>query len=243
MAELAGLETRLIYDSFHRALFDTTTIFDDGSVVKKKLSFEDFKKALGIATVKQKLEYAPIPVLPKYFYKGGVTPKADSFWVALFVPAGLHQYCIQQTNEFMQLPYPALLFVLRVENGSASTRLCFAVKDDILTERSVLYQYPYGHVARGGSICMGSCNANMPSISQADAFVDAFLSGKDAGHYYTQGVFAKPKVSLRKLVGMVKEKGEFPKEWLMPTKDVNGKKLTVDSLLNQYAYSYVMYED
>lgn len=243
MAELVGLEARLVYDSFHRPLFDTTTTLDDGSIIRKKLSFENFKKALGIASKRQKLVYSPIPALPKFFYKGGVTTKADSFWVALFVPAGLHQYCISQTNEFMQLPYPSLLFVLEVQGGRAKSRLCYAVKDDVLTDGSILCQYPYGHVSRSGDICMGSCSAIMQNITQADAFVDAFLSGKDAGHYYTQGAYAKPKVPLRKLVGMVKERGEFPKEWLLPLKDNKNHTRTVGSLLDHYISSLTYVEE
>ena len=39
-----------------------------------------------------------IPALPKGYYAGGLGTKAGSFWVALYVPEGKHQYFLSQTN-------------------------------------------------------------------------------------------------------------------------------------------------
>jgi hypothetical protein len=77
---------------------------------------------------------------------------------------------------------------------------------------------------------MGNVSKRVGEMSNADAFVENFFLGRDAGHYYVPGEFAKPKVELRELVGKVDKKGYFPDNWLIPHKK-GDRALTVADVL------------
>ena len=56
------------------------------------------------------------------------------------------------------VPYPSLLFSIRVVNGKVNKTNVFAVKEtdkDRLDENTVLYNFPFGNVYQDGSICWG----------------------------------------------------------------------------------------
>ena len=213
---LVGFSSNMSFDNLGKPVFKTITHLSDGSNLQKSLSFEDYKKLLGIATKEVEEKYISIPKLPKYFYEGGATKKRNCFWVALFVPGTKNQFYYQTTGEMLFVPYPNMLFLLKVGNGVVSSRSCYAIADSELKEDSILYQYPYGHVDTSGSICMGSCSTKITSLSEADSFVEQFILGANQGHYYTNEDMSLKEISLRELLGLVEKKGYFPSEWLKP---------------------------
>jgi len=232
---LVGFSSDMFFDMLGNPIFKTITRLSDGSNLQKTLSFEDYKKLLGIATKEVENKYVSIPKLPKYFHEGGASKKQNCFWVALFVPGSKNQFYYQTTEEMLFIPYPNMLFLLKVGNGVVSSRYCYAVADSELKEDSLLYQYPYGHVDTDGDICMGNCSKKITSISEADSFVEQFILGANQGHYYTNEYMTLKNVSLRELLGLVEKKGYFPSEWLKPM-ETHGKpftyKVAKKSLLN-----------
>ena len=231
--KVSGFEASLVYDNFNHPLFKTITTLQDGNVINKTLSLGDFLKLFRVSIKEESSKYVSVPTPPNYYYKGGIGGRPDTFWISLYVPPARRQYICDQTKEFFNLPFPGLFFVLKVSKGTAQEKYCFAIADDVISDNSVLMNYPYGHVAIGGNICMGSCSANVSSFSHADEFVDSFFLGRDAGHYYEPGKLAKPQVPLRQLVGMVDKKGVFPTEWLVPYES-KGQYVTVKSFLDRF---------
>ena len=227
------LESTLVFDRFHQPFFKVSCTFEDGSQIQKTISFTDYQKLMSVGVKEVKELYRDVPSLPKYFYKGGVTTKADCFWVSFFVPKGMHQIGIVSTNEFLCIPYPNLFFVIEVNKGNVMSKKVYAVADDIPADDSKLYLYPYGNVSDNGGICMGSCITELKSFANSDVFVDAFFLGKDAGHYYKRGQWAKPDVPLRELISLVEKKGVFPAEWLMPSMDEK-KQRTIQSVTEKF---------
>lgn len=213
---LVGFSSDMSFDMLGNPIFKTITHLSDGSNLQKTLSFGDYKELLGMATKVVEDNYVTIPKLPKYFHEGGATKKQDSFWVALFVPSSKKQFYYQTTGEMLFVPYPNMLFLLKVKKGVVSSKFCYAVADSELKDDSVMYQYPYGHVDIDGSICMGSCSKKIALISKADSFVEQFILGANQGHYYTNNQMTLKDVSLRELLGLVEKKGYFPSEWLKP---------------------------
>ena len=231
---IKGLESSLVFDTFHQPFFRVLCTFEDDSQIQKTISFKDYQNLICDGVKEQKEQYTEIFSLPKFFYKGGVTTKENNFWVSFFVPKGMHQWACSATNEFLNIPYPNLFFVIEVNKGNVVQKNVYAVADDVPTESSLLYLYPYGNVSSDGNICMGNCITALDSISISDAFVEAFFLGKDAGHYYKGGIFVKPDVPLRELVSLVTKKHCFPTEWLMPSKMYDGKQRTIASVTKKY---------
>lgn len=216
MEKISTLQTNLVFDNLRQPYFKVTVGFADGQQLQKTLSFTDYKELIGIAVREEKEPYFSIPDLPQYYYRGGITAKEDTFWVSFFLPKGVRQLGYSPTNEFFRITYPGLFFVISVNKGVVVQKHCYAVADGTITENSLLYKYPFGNVSQDGSICMGNCSTKIRDFKSSHEFVQSFLLGKDAGHYYSPGEMAKPKVPLRDLFHLVMEKKDFPEEWLMP---------------------------
>ena len=231
---VAGFSADMSFDLLGNPIFKTITKLSDGSNLQKTLSFEDFKKLLDVSTKIVEDKYRSIPKLPKYYHEGGVTKKCNSFWVTLFVPGERRQFYYQTTNEMLFVPYPNMIFLLKIGNGVVKSRYCYAIADNELTDSTVLYQYPYGHVSTSGDICMGSCSKSLNSLSEADNFVEQFVLGSNQGHYYQNGVMSRKNVSLRELLSLTEKKGYFPAEWLMPMTQSNGQPLTYKTKVNSF---------
>jgi hypothetical protein len=225
--KVEGFSCEMVLDNYKKPLMKTQTKLEGGEVIDKIMTIEDLGTLFKYGLREEKVAFYNIPSVPTNFYRGGISRDSDTFWVSLTVPARRHQYICDLTGEIFNLPYPSLLFVLLVKKGRADGHV-FCYTDNEVTEQTKLYHYPYGHVSSDGHICMGSCSANIPSIERSNDYVDSFFNGRDAGHYYTPGMMARPHVPLRELVGMVMEKGEFPSSWLLP---IEGSHATVGECL------------
>lgn len=234
MAEVETLESTLVFDNFHQPFFRVVCGFKDGSQIQKTISFLDYQKLIKAGVKEVKELYREVPSLPKYFYKGGITTENNTFWVSFFVPKGNHQLLFSATNEFLSIPYPNLFFLLEVKKGTAMKKCVYAVADDIPNDDSKLYIYPYGNVSISGDICMGNCLTELENFSMSDRFIETFFLGKDAGHYYKSGQWAKPNVSLRDLISLVEKKGIFPTEWLMPSYGTNKTQRTIGTVTSVF---------
>lgn len=237
--EILKLQTSLLFDNFKQPFFNVLVELEDHQQIQKTLNFEDYKDLIGISVREKKEAYLEIPNTPSCFYRGGITGEKDTYWVSFFVPKAVRQLVYSPTEEFFLLPYPNLFFLIEVKKGRATRKLCFSVKDDVPTDSSLLYLYPYGNVDNNGSICMGNCQTKLDDFKMSYNFVETFFLGRDAGHYYRPGVWAKPKVSLRELISLVNKKEEFPKEWLMPSKigySADGEQRTIGIVIKSLIY-------
>ena len=233
MASIKGFEASLFFDKLRQPCFKTVTSLSNGEVINKSMSYMDLCKVLQVGLKEVKEKYTTIPKLPEGFYSGGLTAKKDSYWVVLFRPPGKHQWVCGQTHEILEVPFPGLVFAFDVKKGNVGRLSIFATADEVLSETSILCNYPFGHVQVGGSVCMGNVSRHVGDFSSAYSLVENFLLGVDSGHYYTPGLMAKPIKPLRELIGEVIKKKEFPSLWLVPY-EKKGKPFTVADLLKEF---------
>lgn len=214
MKEITAFRSCIVWDMSGVPRVQTETELEGGRIIKKTISFEDYEKLL-FNSQKEKVSFFSVEH-PRYFYQGYASDQRGTFEVILTVPAGNHMFVSERYNLATQLPYPALIFKLSFQNGSALHKECFALDTDTPTDASVLYRYPYGNVSHTGSICMGNISVKCQSIKEADRFVEAFFAGVDEGHYYSVGENTIPVYTEDQLVKKVLKKGSFPTQWLYP---------------------------
>lgn len=80
----------------------------------------------------------------------------------LFLIPG-QKFLVNYCNKKYAVPYPSLLFSVKVVNGKVNETRVFAVKDKYVGADTVLYNFPFGNVYNGGNICWGS--NTLPLIS------------------------------------------------------------------------------
>jgi len=120
------------------------------------------------------------------------------------------------------LPFPGLVFAIRVNmDGVLKVGLCYAVKDAVITEDTILYRYPYGNVSGdNGKICFGSGNVEKPdgpiTYKEIYRYIDLFLSADTSPHYYKPGSTTTIQKEFIDLIEYINELGEFPDASLLP---------------------------
>ena len=114
------------------------------------------------------------------------------------------------------IPFPDLIFKIKVKKGSIVDKMCFAVKEN---DEVGLYQYPFGNVSSAGYICTG--NIHMKEISEyVESFSEEFFLGITNNDYYGDGSGrVNPKCSQEKLLQKLEKLDTFPEKWLVK-KDV-----------------------
>ncbi|AOZ97855.1 hypothetical protein [Butyrivibrio hungatei] len=126
-------------------------------------------------------------------------------------------------NKHYHVPFPRLVFKIRVSKGSVVAKKCYALKNG---DDKTLYQYPFGNVSGSGHICTG--NIKIEGLDEAVCtFSEEFFLGKTNNDYYGDGTGrVKPACSQAKLLEKLEKLDVFPEKWLVKTG-------TIDDLLEK----------
>lgn len=210
--------SKVVYDKFHRPFFKVNFVDDDGYTITKTVDLQNYLRLLG-SSYEEKKTYLKIPKLPEGVVDCRITDEDDTFKVILEAPSMERQFIYSPTKEILSVPYPRTLFFLGIKGGRVHYSYAFCVKKDAkIAKDTPLYLYPYGHVSREGSICMGNTIPKIDNIEDSTKFVENFFMSENLGHYYTED-FSTQKCSLRILLTKAMKKKKYPDSWLTP----NGK--------------------
>ena len=134
-----------------------------GTLVKKiclKDFFQIFNSAISEETIKtdfSALRWNGIPDgLVDIAYQDN-----KNFMILLQVPAEI--FIVEYCGNKYSIPFPSLLFSIKVINGKATETNVFAVKDVKASKNTVLYHFPFGNVYDNGKICWGG--NSLPAIN------------------------------------------------------------------------------
>lgn len=175
----------------HEDSFDIVSleVCQDGEMMQKNLTVQDFVKALSEATDKEQL--FRIGKLPRGYYDGGIYPLiSDSFQCVVVVPAG--RRLVQYYDTTYDVPYPAAVFTFSVRQRRLNNSRVFFVDTDTPDDDSALYQYCFANVAsETGKICWGA--NQLPELScmqDCDKLVALFFGSPCNDDYYSYSRFA-----------------------------------------------------
>lgn len=218
----ASFKSEALQDMTGHTLFRVIYTQKDGKEIIKTISLEDYLSLLG-SSVKEELQYSYIP---EGFYPagyiGGSFADTKNYTAVWKVEA--RKRTINHTRAGRKMiPFPSLVFGLRVDRGYAQGRV-FALKNG-----NKLYQYPFGNVSTSGSICMGnisSCTEEGPQI-----FEDDFFAGVTNDDYFSPGSHVSLKCSQVDLISKLVDKEKFPDKWLIGS---SGNISTVEELVKAY---------
>ena len=152
--------------------------------------------------------------MPVEVYKAQISSKgeSDGYRVILYVKEQMQPF--SYAGAIMRLPFPAQVFYLEVKGGAVKNKKVYAVKDEIICPDTELFYYPFGNVYDDGRICMGNILTELPTINDSVKFIEAFINGR------TNSDLARMKntmgYSQTELIGKIKGKENYPKEYLYP---------------------------
>lgn len=139
-----------------------------------------------------------------------------------------YQYLVNRTvPKEWEIPYPSMIFEIsygprRIPGGHA---YCVKgteeeIRNAYFSEKGVeTFLYPFGNISSDGHMCMGNIHVEVPTLAEADLFLEAFWTGI-TNTDYLKGEKANVNVNLTQteLLMNCEKLGAFPEEMLIRSK-------------------------
>lgn len=186
-----------------------------GEVTKKTITVKDF---LDIIQGAVREEEKRLGSMPKGYYDLKLASLEDNTYKIYVVVKGERRKAEYFEEEFV-IPYPDLFFSFSITKGNVTGSKCFALKDAVTSDDSMLYHFPLANVHNSGEICWGS--NNLPEIehfSDIDFLVSLFFSSP-----YNEDLFdmehlsEKYRCSQLEIFQMLSSSETFPVDMLKET--------------------------
>lgn len=199
----------------------TVEFVDDNEMIETKvISLDDFVDII-TGSIERDANEIEIGKLPNGYYSGAINVRYNnSFRCTIVVPEGIFPVRYYDTN--FTIPFPSLVFNFNVLKGKVVQARCFALKDVIPTDNSIIYRYPFGNVhSSNGNICWGSNNLEtVNQMCDLNKIITLFYGSPTNDDLYSPGnnVLAnKPYVAtLRAFYSHLNGRKKFTKEVLNP---------------------------
>lgn len=209
------------------------TVENEKGVKQSRLvTVESLMEAFMNSTV-QKPVNIPVGRIPFGYYDAAVGKKAGKYCaeVVTVLPAGKQMIQYEETR--YDICMPSLVFHFKVEGGRINSTYVYVIKDEKPTDDSGLYRYPFGNVSELGQVCWGSnvlpairelknLEEAMMLFIQCQGNSDFFKGKKYCGH---------ENMTLRELYEMLKDRDEYPEEYLVAMEQW-GNRMQLKDLLS-----------
>ena len=137
------LYSETVTDLVGNTYMRTKLVLDDGTVMEKDLTMEQYFSVLGEASIlKVKAEKIPVGELPANFIDGNLTTDPGTFDVALFVSS--QKRAVLYCGRHFRIPFPDMVFVFQVRNGAVFSSYCACCDGE--GPDAKMYRYPFGNV-------------------------------------------------------------------------------------------------
>lgn len=213
------LKSNFTHDDLGNDIVECYFVDDNGLGTEKSMLLLDYINMLkGCTTQRVSKDWYQLGSLPKGYYNGYYSNENEKF-VSIVVEKSknLLSLALAGKTKNYHICFPKLLFVITANINSSSSLYCYALKDEIVTDESLLYAYPYGNVNfETGSVCMGGNNCKISTFKDFELRIEQFFSLSTANHYYTPGQNTSWLVELNVLAEKLKTYDAFPDEILIP---------------------------
>lgn len=199
---------------------------EGGHVLNKKVKFNTFLKIIQKSS-SQDAHGIAIGKMPNGYYNACVYE--DGFKVIVSVPAGIFPF--QYFEEIFTIPFPRLVFKFTCKEGRVVTTGCYAAKDEVLTDQSELFHYPFSNVYEDGHICWGRNEIpKIECLADIDKLVNIFYGAPSNNDLWRESYCGMKYPALRIALQELSEKDKFPVECLHPYMSYDGACNVADLL-------------
>lgn len=205
----------------------TETIKGIKSISKKTVSYEDFLTIVNESLTTDKI--IKIGKLPAGFYDGVIDSDQMGFACLIVVPGGIKP--LNYYDQTFMVPYPSLIFILKVRMGVLKKSKVFALTSDNVSDKTQLYHFPYGNVYENGEICWGqNVIKGIKKLRDTERIISTFFGCEtnddlwDNGKYVNAPVGDPCKIQ-RGLLEYLNGKEKFPTTMLTKADAIVGKSL------------------
>lgn len=220
MRRINSTEIQLTCDSPETARI--TTGYSDGSKKIKTVQLTALMDAITSSREDFKGEPTRLELPENSVFFDLYPGTTNHYRIGIFLPA--KKRMINFFSNIDTIPFPSLLFVFEVEDGSSISNKVFAMTASSYSPKAKRFHYPFGNVYNDGKICFG--NNVLPKIETAadtGKIVAAFMGSEtnnDLWGYSSVSKLCIDEVKTQNgLISSLKSKETFPAEYLIESKE------------------------
>lgn len=231
MRTIITLDDKKFGDQYYHAAH-VQVIGDDKIQASKYVDIDELLAALNKSVVKEKQAYY-MGKLPQNYYDGCIRRDKSGNLdadIILTVP-GVKMRTVYENSEYM-IPYPSLLFCFQIHNNGIVKTQLYAIKGIHWTDKTVLYNYPFGNVSTSmHTVCWGSNSLpEIKELRQLDAVCSLFYNCPCNNDYFSAERSTKLKyTNVRGLFEKIMNNENFPEEIL-----VESDKGNIGNLIREF---------
>ena len=204
----------------------------DGKKRTRVVSVESVIMALRNSTVMQKVNVA-VGKIPCGYYDAQVSEEQGKFSADMVavLPAG--KQMMQYEETLYDVSIPSLVFQFSVAREKITETKVYAMKDEVPTDKSRLYRYPFGNVSQGGYVCWGG--NNLPNIRSLKGLEEAMMlfiqSPCNSDYFRGKEYCGHAEISLREFFEKLKDEDVYPEDYLVALKQ-GRRNMTLGDLVS-----------
>lgn len=183
---------------------------DKGGITEKTVAPEELIRLLSESQVAEDTQWKEMPILPEHCYRYTESKDGEIYKALLLLPAHNRDTWLFDSR-IEGVAFPTLMFGFVVKGEVVHEKYVVAIKDDLVTDNTPVYHYPYSNVYNDARACW----SDLPRIAeprQLGTLPELFFASPDTLH-----LGAKNSSGLEYRELLEKYRGQrFPREFLIP---------------------------
>lgn len=191
----------------------------DGKKISRIVTVASVVKALCNSALQQRVNVA-VGQIPFGYYDAQVSEEQGKFSADMVavLPAG--KQMMQYEETLYDVSVPSLVFCFSVTREKITETKVYVMKDEVPTDKSCLYRYPFGNVSQLGTVCWG--RNNLPSVRSLKGLEEAMMlfiqSPCNSDYFRGKEYCGHAEISLRELFEKLKDEDAYPEDYLVALK-------------------------
>ena len=204
----------------------------DGKKISRIVTVASVVKALCNSALQQRVNVA-VGQIPFGYYDAQVSEEQGKFSADMVavLPAG--KQMMQYEETLYDVSVPSLVFCFSVTREKIMRTRVYAMRDETPTDKSCLYQYPFGNVNSVGQVCWGG--NNLPSVRSLKGLEEAMMlfiqSPCNSDYFRGKEYCGHAEISLRELFEKLKDEDVYPEDYLVALKQ-GRRNMTLGDLVS-----------
>ena len=191
----------------------------NGKLRSRVVTMESLIGALAKSVVKKAVK-VPVGKIPFGYYDATLGEEQGKLCAEVITVLPSGRQILQYESTRYDICLPSLVFKFVIDKGRVYSTYVYVMKDEVPTDDSRLYRYPFGNVNGDGHVCWGTnVLPDICELKSLEEVMTLFVQSPCNNDYYNGKDYCNHKdITLRQLFEILKDEEDYPGKYLVPLK-------------------------
>ncbi len=206
-------------------------IVENGKKKERIVTIQSLLKAMSNSVVKKRSRIK-IGKVPFGYYDAEVGEDEGKLCADVITVLPKSRQIMKYENTSYDVCIPSLVFRFTIGKEKVWTTKVYAIKDEIPSDKSMLYRYPFGNVSMEGTVCWGSnVLPDICELKNLETVMMLFIQSPGNADYFDAKKYCgQENLTLRQLFEELKDQENYPDNYLVAL-EKNGRNMVLSDLM------------